>query len=354
MKRLLFLAGIAALAACATARPVKQLAPWFDVANAENPKYPHARFITGVGSSEVSSDDADARAKANIAAQISSRVKSETSSFQEFTSRTGNTAENVVSRVSVNSEFSRADLIAVVQHEKQGETFYSYAALERKSADGELAQASAADLVRFESAVANSARAHLDHDSGVFGSAAADALSVRPRLDTAFVMRRAIAGHRAVAEEEHYAASLKELIQNLASAREHQVVGVVFTKASGNHLGDLAINAVKHIGLRPDSLSCKDRDEKSRTDATELSVEPEENCTDFSLGEKCEVVIHLVAKACGGSSSGAGTVALVRGVHPSDLVKARESAWRKVTAQAVEAAVRDALKSAVATGTEAP
>jgi hypothetical protein len=263
MKRLLFLAGIAALAACATARPVKQLAPWFDVANAENPKYPHARFITGVGSSEVSSDDADARAKANIAAQISSRVKSETSSFQEFTSRTGNTAENVVSRVSVNSEFSRADLVAVVQHEKQGETFYSYAALERKSADGELAQASAADLVRFESAVANSARAHLDHDSGVFGSAAADALSVRPRLDTAFVMRRAIAGHRAVAEEEHYAASLKELIQNLASAREHQVVGVVFTKASGNHLGDLAINAVKHIGLRPDSLSCTDRDEST-------------------------------------------------------------------------------------------
>jgi len=43
-------------------------------------------------------------------------------------------------------------------------------------------------------------------------------------------------------------------------------------------------------------------------------------------------------------------VATVRGVHPSDREKARRSAWDKVTAQAVEAAVRDALKGTVLIG----
>ena len=353
MKRLLLLAGLVALAACASARPVKPLPPYYDVANAEHPKYPHARYITGTGSSDVSADDADARAKANIASQISSRVKSETTSFQEFTSRTGNTAESVVSKISVNSEFARADLIAIVEHEKQGDTFHSFVVLERAAADLELAQATTADLIRFQSAVTNSSRARHEQNSGVFNAAASDAMSVRPRLDSTFVMRRAIAGHRAVEEEEHYSEYLKELIQNLAQARENRVVGVVFSKATGNRLGDLAINAVKHIGLQTDSIACKDRNDRTRTDATELSVEPEENCMEGSLGEKCEVVVHLVAQACGGSTSGAGTVALVRGVHPSDVSKARKSAWDKVTQQAVEAAVRDALKSSIAIGAEA-
>ncbi len=61
-------------------------------------------------------------------------------------------------------------------------------------------------------------------------------------------------------------------------------------------------------------------------------------------------VVHLVAQACSGGTSGAGTVALVRGVHPSDRDKARKSAWDKVTQQAVEAAVRDALKSTIQIG----
>ena len=41
---------------------------------------------------------------------------------------------------------------------------------------------------------------------------------------------------------------------------------------------------------------------------------------------------------------------LVRGIHPSDREKARKSAWDKVTPQAIEAAVKDALKSAIQIG----
>src|SRR5207244_2064961 len=84
-----------------------------------------------------------------------------------------------------------------------------------------------------------------------------------------------------------------------------------------------------------DSAACEKRDKSDLTDATQLEVDPEENCTEGSLGEKCEVTVHLVALACAGGTSGAGTVSLVRGIHPSDREKARKSAWDKVTPQAV-------------------
>ena len=342
MMRLCFLAGLSALAACAAAPPVKPLAPWFDAANAEHPAYPHARYLTGPGSSTVSAEDADGRAKANVAAQISSRVKAEVVSFQEFAAQRASTAESVTSRVSVDSDFDRADLIKVVEHERQGDTFYSFVALDRAAAEAELASGAAADLTGFDSAVGLALRARAGHDAGVFNAAAAEALRLRARLDASFVVRRAVAGS-AAAQERPYVERRAQLLAALEDVRAHRVIGVLFTKAAGNRLGELAINAVKRIGLRPDAIACKDREAQARTDATELSVEPEERCMEGPLGEKCEVVVHLVAQACGGSTSGAGTVAQVRGVHPSDREKARKIAWDKVTQQAVEAAVRDAL-----------
>ena len=108
------------------------------------------------------------------------------------------------------------------------------------------------------------------------------------------------------------------------------------------------VNTVKRLGLRPDTASCRDRHDL--TDATQLEVDPEETCSEGSLGEKCEVTVHLLAQACAGGTSGAGTVAQVRGIHPSDREKARKSAWDKVTQQSIEAAVKDALKSAIQIG----
>lgn len=346
-KRLSMLAGILALSGCKTAAPVKPLPPYFDVANAEHPKYPHSRFITGTGSSDLSQADADAHAKANVSSQILSRIKSELSSYQEFASKTGGTNENVKVVVQEQTEFARADLIHIVEHAQQGEMFHSFAALDRAAADRELADASIPDLTRFQASVTTASRARRDHDAGVAAAAMADAKSVRGNLDTTFVVRRAVAGHRAAEQEEQYAQYLKQLVIMDSQIKAHQVVGVVFSKDNGNHLGDLAINAVKHIGLRTDSKSCKDRDADSRTDATELTIEPEEKCSEGNLGEKCEVMVHLVAQACGGSTSGAGTVPQVRGIHPSDQEKARHSAWEKITPKAVETAVREALASSI-------
>jgi hypothetical protein len=336
------------LAACSGA-PVKPLPAWYTAANADHPRFSHTRFITGVGLSAVSPQDADERAQANVSAQISAQLQSETSSFQQYTSKTGDTAEQVSNRISVRSSFDRADLIRIVEREKQGDTFYSYAALDRGATDREMQNAASADLASFKAAADNARQARALQNTGVFSTAASEAARVRPRLDASFIVRRAVAGRPAV-EEAGYVSSRNELLTLLEEARAHRVVGVLLKNAGNGHLVDFTVNAVKHLGLRPDSASCEKRDKKDLTDATQLEVEPEENCMEGSLGERCEVVVHLTAQACAGGTSGAGTVAMVRGVHPSDRDKARKSAWDKVTPQAIEAAVRDALKSAIQIG----
>lgn len=336
-----------ALAAACAGAPARQLPAWYSAANVDHPKFGHARYITGVGLSTVGAEDADDRAKANVAAQISAQLQSETSSFQQFTSTTGNTVENVTSKVSVRSSFDRADLIRIVERDQQGDTFYSFAALDRAATDRELAAQMTGDLATFKAAAESARKARREQESGVFSSAVSEASQARSKLDSGFIVRRAVTT-RPAAEEAEYVTTRNELLALVAQARSHRVVGVVLKSAGNGHLADYAINAVKHLGLRPDNATCKKRDDVA--DATELVVDPEENCSEGSLGERCEVVVHLSAQGCAGGTSGEGTVPLVRGVHPSDRERARRSAWDKVTPAAVEAAVRDALKSAIQIG----
>lgn len=347
MKKILIAIPLVALA-CSGAK-LTPLPAYYTAANVDHPRFPHARYLTGSAFSAASQEEADRRAMAQVSEQINAQLESETSSFQQFTSKTGDTAESVTSRVSVRSSFDRADLIRVVEREKQGDTFYAYAALDRAATDRELAGAANADLASFRAAAESARKARAEQDTGVFSTAAAEAGRIRPRLDSSFIVRRAVAGKPA-AEESGYVTLRNELLVLLEQARARRVVGVVLRNAGVGHLADFTVNAVKHLGLRPDNASCEKRDKKDLTDATELAVEPEENCSEGSLGERCEVVVRLTAQACSGGTSGAGTVAMVRGVHPSDRDKARKSAWDKVTQQAIEAAVRDALKSAIQIG----
>ena len=344
MKNILFACVV--LAGCGGA----QIAlPAYYTAVVDNPKYPSFRFITGVGISSASQLAADQDAVQKVVTQISAQVESETSSFQQFTSKTGDTTENVTNRVSVRSNFDRADLIAIVERAKQGDTFYSYAALDRVATDKEMAAKATAVLASFRSAAETAKKARAQQETGVFSTAAAEAAKIRPRLDSTFIVRRAVV-RRPAAEEAGYVSLRNELLALLEEARARRVVGVVLKNSGNGHLGDFAVNAVKHLGLRPDAATCDKRPAGQSADATELEVDPEENCSEGSLGERCEVVVHLIAQACSGGTSGAGTVAMVRGVHPSDRDKARKSAWDKVTPQAVEAAVRDALKSTIQIG----
>ena len=344
MKNILFACVV--LAACGGAQVV--LPPYY-TAVVDNPKYPQARFITGVGISSASQAAADQDAVQKVITQVSAQVESETSSFQQYTSKTGDTAENVTNRVSVRSSFDRADLIAIVERAKQGDSFYSYAALDRAATDKEMAAKATADLASFRSAAETAKQARAQNDTGVFSTAASEAAKIRPRLDSAYIVRRALM-RRPAADEGEYVTLRNQLLALIEEARARRVVGVVLKNAGNGHLGDFAVNAVKHLGLRPDGATCDKRPAAQAADATELEVDPEENCSEGSLGERCEVVVHLIAQACNGGTSGAGTVSMVRGVHPSDRDKARKSAWDKVTQQSVEAAVRDALKSTIQIG----
>ena len=92
---------IALLAAACGGAPVKPLPAYYTASNVDHPRFPHQRFITGIGLSGVSAEDADQRAMANVSAQVSAQLQSETSSFQQYTSKTGDTAEKVTDRKSV-------------------------------------------------------------------------------------------------------------------------------------------------------------------------------------------------------------------------------------------------------------
>jgi LPP20 lipoprotein len=335
-------------AACGGAQ-VKPLPAWYTTANTDNPAFPQRRYLTAVGLSSSSSEDADKRAMANVSAAISAQLQSETSSFQQYSSVTGNTKELVTNNVSVRSSFDRADLIRIVERQTQPGAFYSFAALDRAVADRELAGASNADLSSFNASADAARNADAMQNTGAFGIAAANAGKLRAKLDAAFIVRRAVAG-RPADEEAAYVAQRNSVLAMLEQHRSRRVVGVVLKSAGNSHLNDFTVNAVKRMGLRPDPLSCDKRDKSQLTDATELSVEPVENCAEGSLGERCEVTVRLTALACAGGTTGAGTIAMVRGVNPSDRDKARRAAWEKVTPALVEAAVRDALKSAMSLG----
>jgi hypothetical protein len=331
------------LAACASA-PLSFPA-YYTAVNSEHPQYPQARFIAGTGISSVSAEDAGARAKENVLLQISTRLESEISSFQLYTTK----GEAATSRVSIRSSFERADLIRLVDRASQGGTFYAYAVLDRAAADRELAAAMSADLTTFRAAAESAGKARAGQDNGAFETAATAAIRIRPRIDSAFIVRRAVTGQPAP-EEPEYVSARNQLLATIEEARGRRVIGVVLKNAGGGQLADFAASAVRRLGLRPDSAGCAAREKKDLTDATQLDVAPEERCSEGSLGERCEVVVRLTAQACVGSLHGAGTIATVRGMHPSDREKARRSAWDKVTAQAVEAAVRDALKGTVLGG----
>lgn len=333
------------LAGCASApAPVPA---WYTSASADNPAYPRSRYLTGVGLSATSADDGDARAKESVASQISARLESETSSFQQYTTR-GGTSESVTSRVSVRVSFDRADLIRIAERARGRDGFYALAVLDRAATDRELASAMSADLASFKAAATSAQQSRAARQSGVFATAASEAMKLRARIDAAFIVRRAVAGR--AAEEAEYVATRNQLLALVEEARARRVVGVVVKDAPNAHLTAYTITAVKHLGLRPDAAACAARNRDELADAAELEVTPEETCGEGSLGERCEVRVRMVALACSGGTSGAATVGAVRGIHPSDREKARKSAWDKVTAQAVEAAVREALQGTIQMG----
>ena len=346
----LALAGAVALCApsCGGGKP---LPSYLANSSTEVPKFPRRTFITAVGISGLTADDSANQARRQVSEQISLQLKSETNSYLSATSSGGKSSESqrITQTLQTSTAFERADLVEIVERQESEGSWYALGALNRSRADGELSRAHQADLVSFGSFVDAALAARQSAHQGEYGTAKSRALKLLVGIDQTFIVRRALLGHPAV-EEEGFLAKRNALLKSIADHETRTVVQVRVEGASGSEASQLlklAVSAVRKLGLRvAEAKTCAQVKEDSVEDVTDLAAVSEETCGEGSLGEKCEVTLRMHAMGCSGGGEGEGRTPTVRGVHPSERTRARNSAWNKVTQEMVESAVNEALRGA--------
>lgn len=351
MSKLGLLLVAAAVLAPACAAPKKNL-PAYMTASAQHPKFPKSKFLVVVGESTISNDDADARAKKRLADNISSELQAETRSFMEATTTNGRADERqrVVEDIVIKTGFSRADLISIAERERSGDVFYSVAVLDRARADQELASANRADVLSYKHYAESAITAFAAARMGEFWTAAAKAGELGPAIAASFILRRAVLGGASADEAEHRVLQ-DSLLKAVAVAFSKQLVIVRIDGPSDSDLMKLTNEALHKLKLRVgDQKTCAAVGAEAQMFAAELVLQPEENCSEGSLGERCEVGVQIRAASCAGGAEGRGSIPKGKGVHPSDRARARKAAWGRVlTPDLVESAVKEALKGAITT-----
>jgi hypothetical protein len=119
-------------------------------------QYPPDLYISAVGNSSESLDDAENRACAGVAAQVRSRLESELEAVARSVTVDGRISDTqaTTQRIEIRAEFDRAELIHVDRErsEVRGGTYQAVAFLSRREAgqvfDGDYAMASAALRLR--------------------------------------------------------------------------------------------------------------------------------------------------------------------------------------------------------------
>lgn len=309
-------AGLAAAAAlgcaCAGAPPAPS---W--TAGADQPASARERAVSAVGRSDRDAAGADLAARGKVAARVAPP----------------------------GGRFPHPELIRVTAREQDGGAFYALATLDRAEADATLARDVQPEAARFALLCDRALRARGIGRSGEFGTAAQAADLLRPRLDASFAARRAVLGQPA-ADEAAFLARRQALAAAETEAAAHAVVEV---RADGGppQLLPLALAAVRKLGLRAvQDVRCEDASEWAAEDTTELVLEPDETCAAAAEGERCAVSVRVHARGCK-SGQGEGRVAQASATHPDDRRRARAAAWaHALDAASVEAAVREALKTA--------
>jgi hypothetical protein len=330
--------------ACGSGKP---LPPYLSQAGVDHPRFPRVRYISAVGISGQSGEDAGTQAKRAVSERISSQLRAETESFQSATSAGGSSSEaqRITSRVSTTTSFDRADLIDIVERQESEGSWYALGVLDRAKADGEIARAHQSEIVSFLQFSESALLARQQARPGDFNTSRQKAMKLVAGLDASFIVRRAVLGHPST-DEEKFLERRNQLLRAVAEADSRKVVQVRIEGVDSPTLLKLAVSAVRKLGLRvAETKTCAEVDQHPE-DATELVVLPEEACSEGSLGEKCEVAVRLHARGCVGGGEGEGRTPLMRGVHPSDRARARNSAWNKVTSDTVESAVGEALRGA--------
>jgi len=340
-------AGLFGLFGCASA-PARPRPAWSNASEPDLPRYPRAQFITAVGGSTVSPEEALGRARSSAVQQVSSQIQVEIENWASETS--GTEASRSLERIRSASSFAHAELIRVVEQVKSEEGFYALAVLDRAEAEAALSRDGAADESRFQAAAKRALSAREGRRAGEFLAAADEAQAALPAVESSYVVRRALLRGRSASEAAH-SALRTSLIEALTAAKSRRVVDIRLGSGTYPALLQRAVAAVKRLGLRvAEGQGCDEKGGDSQLDATELILTPEEVCGDGSFGPKCEVNIRLHARGCSGGAVGEGRIGQLRGAHTTDPERAKAKAWEKVTDQIVESAVRDALKGTITAG----
>ena len=336
-----------ALVGCAGSAPRPRPA-WSKASEPDVPAYPRGRFITAVGSSTVSVEEALGRARANAVQQVSSQIQVEVEHWASETN--GTEASKYLEKIRASSTFTHAELIRVVEQAKAEESFYALAVLDRAEAEAALARDGASDEAHFQAAARRALEAREGRRSGESAAAADEALATLPAVESSYLVRRAVL--RAVSPSEAAHNSLRtSLIALQVAMKTRRVVDIRLGSGTYPALLQRAVAAVKRLGLRvAEGKGCDAQTSDAQLDATELVLTPEETCGDGSFGPKCEVSIRLYARGCSGGAEGEGRISQLKGAHTTDPERAKAKAWEKVTDQVVESAVRDALKGTITAG----
>jgi LPP20 lipoprotein len=326
----------------------KPLPPYLANSTQEAPRFPRRSFLTAVGVSAHSFDDAVGQARRQISEQISLQLQSEMTSYQTATAGAGRSSEaqRITQTVQTKTSFDRADLVQLVERQESDGSYYVLGVLDRAQTDGELQRAQQQDLVSFAAFVEQAAQARRESRQGDYASARSRALKLLAPLDQAFIVRRAVLGHPAH-DEAAFLEKRNGLLKDIADRETRTVVQVRLDGTDSSQLLKYAVSAVRKLGLRvAEQKTCADVGGAEPAYVTDLAVHAEESCGEGSLGERCELTLRLHAKGCAGGGEGEGRTPTVKGVHPSERARARSAAWGKLTPEMVEAAVGDALRGA--------
>ncbi len=319
-----------------------------------HPTYPPSSYLTAVGQSGRSMAEAEARARAAVAEQIRSEIRSVAASFeQELRVGSAVGSSGAVSlRVEVRSEFSRAELLRVdpklsARHDGQ---YLAFAYGSRRELSAALGEAYETAAVPFRRAVAEAERAP---ELLAFVAAYRTALRTHPGplgLELAAVaggspaaVKLDLERLRALLElRSARLAAVQVAVQVAARADGRAGEGDASPPEASGHLEGLLARALVRLGVVASPGAC--------AAGLALTVEASPRCGQGSFGHRCQLGLLADLRPCGGATPWARadlSDPSFAGASPRGQDDARAKMWNKVSEESLAARLGVGLGAAL-------
>lgn len=312
-----------------------------------HPSYPPERFLTGVGRSAASAQEAEADARRVIAEQIRLELQSVFESEQREQSRDGEIRSAADTRAAVRAEthFSHAELIRVEQSlgaRHEGE-FYAFAYASIDELQRTLSEDYARAAQPFRDTVEAAATAP---DLPSYATAYRKAREGYDQLTRAARELRAVTRrpHPAYAEDT---ARYRALVQGREARLQRaqlstQVVPEGELGEGSERIDGLLTQALNDLGVTAQSGACQG--------GLALRLTARAQCGRASLGQRCTLALKADLRPCGADR--AWTQADLsspdfKGISPRSQAEAKAAMWSAVTREALAAQLRAGLSAAL-------